>query len=109
MILTKVPKAKKGWIYVKAIKEEENKTASGIYMPEQSKEMQLFARAQVVSVGDSTKEYTMECKEGDEVIINAKFLELSHRTLTVNSSPVYILREETDVIGWVDSQDKVTK
>lgn len=109
MILTKVPKPQKGWIYVKALKEEENKTAGGIYMPEQAKEMTMYARAQVLSVGGSTKDYTMECQTGDEIIINAKILDLSHRTLTVSGSPVFLLREETDVVGWVDNQDKVTK
>jgi len=109
MILTKVPKPKKGWVYVRALKEQEDKTAGGIIMPHQAKEMQMYSRALVTAVGDNTREYDMECKVGDEVIMNAKFLDLSNRMISVNGDPAFLLREETDVIGWVHEQDRLVR
>ena len=109
MILTKVPKPKKGWVYVRALKEQEGKTAGGIIMPHQAKEMQMYSRALVTAVGDNTREYDMECKVEDEVIMNAKFLDLSHRMISVNGDPAFLLREETDVIGWVHEQDRLVR
>jgi|GEM_PF-1683521 co-chaperonin GroES (HSP10) len=109
MILTKVPKPKKGWVYVRALKEQEGKTAGGIIMPHQAKEMQMYSRALVTAVGDNTREYDMECKVGDEVIMNAKFLDLSNRMISVNGDPAFLLREETDVIGWVHEQDRLVR
>jgi co-chaperonin GroES (HSP10) len=109
MILTKVPKPKRGWVYVRALKEQKGKTAGGIIMPNEAKEMQMYSRALVTAVGGNTIEYEMECKVGDEVIMNAKFLDLSDRMISVNGDPAYFLREETDVIGWVHEQDRLVR
>jgi co-chaperonin GroES (HSP10) len=109
MILTKVPKPKKGWVYVRALQEKEDKTAGGIFLPSQAKEMQMYSRAIVTAVGANTREYDMECQVGDEIIMNAKFLDLSNRMISVNGDPAFLLREETDVIGWVHEQDRLVR
>ncbi len=47
-------------------KEAEEKTASGIYIPDTAKEKPQ--RGTVVAVGSGTKDVTMEVKVGDEVL-----------------------------------------
>ena len=101
MNLAKVPQPKKGYIVVKPLKKDEEKTESGIIIPDTVEGMGFFRKAEVVAVGADTANYTMETKVTDRILVNAKLMELTDYTISVLGEKMFIIREESGFYGWV--------
>jgi co-chaperonin GroES (HSP10) len=100
MRLQRPPKQKRGYILVKLLDEEIQKTKSGIYMPTEITENSFFRKAEVVTAGENSKDYEMQTKEGDIILVKKSLAQMSDLTLTVDDIPHYIIREEQGFYGW---------
>lgn len=75
-------------------KEAEEKTASGIYIPDTAKEKPQ--RGTVVAVGSGTKDVTMEVKVGDEVLYG----KYAGTELNVDGKD-YLMMKQSDILAIV--------
>lgn len=73
-------------------KEAEEKTASGIYIPDTAKEKPQ--RGTVVAVGSGTKDITMEVKVGDEVLYG----KYAGTELNVDGKD-YLMMKQSDILA----------
>ena len=73
-------------------KEAEEKTASGIYIPDTAKEKPQ--RGTVVAVGSGTKDVTMEVKVGDEVLYG----KYAGTELNVDGKD-YLMMKQSDILA----------
>mgnify|MGYP001325805445 CR=1 FL=1 len=73
-------------------KEAEEKTASGIYIPDTAKEKPQ--RGTVIAVGPGTKDITMEVKVGDEVLYG----KYSGTEITVEDND-YLIMKQSDIFA----------
>lgn len=73
-------------------REAEEKTASGIYIPDTAKEKPQ--RGTVVAVGGGTKDITMEVKVGDEVLYG----KYSGTDLNVDGKD-YLIMKQSDILA----------
>jgi chaperonin GroES len=74
--------------------EAEEKTASGIIIPDSAKEKPQ--RGTVVAVGPGTKDETMELKEGDSVLYG----KYSGTELTLDGND-YLIMRQSDILAIV--------
>jgi chaperonin GroES len=72
-------------------KEAEEKTASGIYIPDTAKEKPQ--RGTVVAVGSGTKDIAMEVKVGDEVLYG----KYSGTEIAVDGKD-YLIMKQSDIL-----------
>ena len=77
--------------------EEENKTASGIIIPDNAKEKP--SRGRVIAVGDGIKDEKMIVKAGDNVLF-AKWAP-SASEIKLDGKD-YIIIKETDILGIIE-------
>jgi chaperonin GroES len=75
-------------------KEADEKTASGIYIPDTAKEKPQ--RGKVIAVGSGKKDEPMEVKVGDEVLYG----KYSGTELTVDSKD-YLMMRQSDILAVV--------
>ncbi|HUW05256.1 MAG TPA: co-chaperone GroES [Williamwhitmania sp.] len=73
-------------------KEAEEKTASGIYIPDTAKEKPQ--RGTVVAVGSGTKDIAMEVKVGDEVLYG----KYSGTEIAVDGKD-YLIMKQSDILA----------
>ncbi len=73
-------------------KEAEEKTASGIYIPDTAKEKPQ--RGTVIAVGSGTKDVTMEVKVGDEVLYG----KYAGTELNVDGKD-YLMMKQSDILA----------
>ena len=73
-------------------KEAEEKTASGIYIPDTAKEKPQ--RGKVVAVGIGAKDITMEVKVGDEVLYG----KYAGTEITLDGKD-YLVMKQSDIFG----------
>ncbi len=73
-------------------KEAEEKTASGIYIPDTAKEKPQ--RGTVVAVGSGTKDVSMEVKIGDEVLYG----KYSGTEISVDGKD-YLIMKQSDILA----------
>jgi chaperonin GroES len=73
-------------------KEAEEKTASGIYIPDTAKEKPQ--RGTVIAVGSGTKDVTMEVKVGDEVLYG----KYAGTEINVDGKD-YLMMKQSDVLA----------
>ncbi|SDD10733.1 co-chaperone GroES [Williamwhitmania taraxaci] len=73
-------------------KEAEEKTASGIYIPDTAKEKPQ--RGKVVAVGIGAKDITMEVKVGDEVLYG----KYAGTEITIEGKD-YLVMKQSDIFG----------
>lgn len=75
-------------------KEAEQKTVSGIYIPDTAKEKPQ--RGTVVAAGPGTKDVTMEVKVGDEVLYG----KYAGTEITIDGTD-YLIMKQSDVLAIV--------
>lgn len=75
-------------------KEAEEKTASGIYIPDTAKEKPQ--RGTVIAVGGGTKDVAMEVKVGDEVLYG----KYAGTELSVDGKD-YLMMKQSDILAIV--------
>lgn len=102
MRLTKPPKQKRGYILVKLLEKDMDKTNSGIYIPTEVSEHNWFRKAEVVDVGEDRPDYKMQTKVGDIILVKKSLADMSDLTLTVDDVPHFMVREEQGFYGWVN-------
>ncbi|MDR0660547.1 MAG: co-chaperone GroES [Prevotellaceae bacterium] len=73
-------------------KEAEEKTASGIYIPDTAKEKPQ--RGTVIAVGSGTKDVTMEVKIGDEVLYG----KYAGTEISVDGKD-YLMMKQSDILA----------
>lgn len=73
-------------------KAAEEKTAGGLFIPENAKEKPL--QGTVIAVGPGTKDVTMEVKEGDTVL----FGKYSGTEITVQGTD-YLIMKQNDILA----------
>lgn len=73
-------------------KAADEKTASGLFIPETAKEKPL--QGKVVAVGVGTKEVTMEVKKGDDVLYG----KYAGQEITVDGKD-YLIMKQSDILA----------
>jgi len=85
---------------VVAIREEaENKTASGLYLPDNAKEKPVVAKVVAVGpgrVGDDNERIPVEIKVGERIL----YKEYSTTEIKINGTE-YLIVKENDILGTV--------
>mgnify|MGYP006445105191 CR=1 FL=1 len=103
MRLQNPPNQKRGYILVKLTEQDGyEKTKSGILIPKQAEDSDLFRKAEVVDVGADRPDYTMETKVGDVILVKTLAIVRTDAALFVDEVPHYILREDSGFYGWVN-------